>query len=55
MSAVAPSREDFDVVIVGAGFAGLACARSVALRAMRALVIERSSAAGRVIPPPGSW
>jgi flavin-dependent dehydrogenase len=43
MSAATPSRDDFDVVIVGAGVAGLACARSVALRGMRALVIERSS------------
>jgi 2-polyprenyl-6-methoxyphenol hydroxylase-like FAD-dependent oxidoreductase len=53
VSAVTPSREDFDVVIVGAGFAGLACARSVALRGMRALVIERSSAEKRVIRTTG--
>ena len=53
MSAVTRSREDFDVVIVGAGFAGLACARSVALRGMRALVIERSSAEKRVIRTTG--
>jgi 2-polyprenyl-6-methoxyphenol hydroxylase-like FAD-dependent oxidoreductase len=32
VSAVTPLREDFDVAISGAGFAGLACARSVALR-----------------------
>jgi flavin-dependent dehydrogenase len=43
MSGATPSRDDFDVVIVGAGFAGLACARSVAPRGMRARVIERSS------------
>jgi digeranylgeranylglycerophospholipid reductase len=53
MSAATPSRDDFDVVIVGAGFAGLACARSVALRGMRALIIERSSDAGRVIRTTG--
>ena len=53
MSAVTHSREDFDVAIVGAGFAGLACARSVALRGMRALVIERSSAEKRVIRTTG--
>lgn len=47
------SRKDFDVVIVGAGFAGLACARSVALRGMRVLVVERASAAGRVIRTTG--
>ena len=43
MSAATRSRDDFDVVIVGAGFAGLAYARSVALRGMRPLVIEESS------------
>ena len=53
MSAVTHSREDFDVAIVGAGFAGLACARSVALRGMRVLVIDRSAAAGRVIRTTG--
>ena len=53
MSAVTRPREDFDVAIVGAGFAGLACARSVALRGMRALVIERSSAEKRVIRTTG--
>jgi digeranylgeranylglycerophospholipid reductase len=53
MTGARSSREDFDVVIVGAGFAGLACARSVALRGMRALVIERSRAPGRVIRTTG--
>lgn len=53
MSAPASARDDFDVVIVGAGFAGLACARSVALRGMRALVIDRAPAAGRVIRTTG--
>ena len=53
MSAATPSRENFDVVIVGAGFAGLACARAVALRGMRALVIERSSAEKRVMRTTG--
>jgi digeranylgeranylglycerophospholipid reductase len=53
VSAATRSREDFDVVIVGAGFAGLACARSVALRGMRALVIERGSAEKRVIRTTG--
>jgi geranylgeranyl reductase family protein len=40
-------------VIVGAGFAGLSCARSAAQRGMRVLVIERSAAAGRVIRTTG--
>jgi geranylgeranyl reductase family protein len=50
---VSRSRDEFDVVIVGAGFAGLSCARSAAQRGMRVLVIERSAAAGRVIRTTG--
>jgi len=36
----------YDVGIVGAGFAGLACARAAARRGLRVLVIDRKPAAG---------
>jgi flavin-dependent dehydrogenase len=39
-------RFDCDLVIVGAGFAGLSCARSAALRGLRTIVLERKSAPG---------
>jgi geranylgeranyl reductase family protein len=35
-----------DLVIVGAGFAGLACARTAALRGLRVCVLERKSTVG---------
>ncbi len=34
------AREDYDLLIVGAGFAGLSCARAAALRGCRTLVLE---------------
>ena len=37
---------DYDVVIVGAGFAGLACARELAGRGLKVLVLEKKSRAG---------
>ena len=37
---------DYDVVIVGAGFAGLACARALAGRGLKVLVLEKKSSAG---------
>ena len=38
----------YDVGIVGAGFAGLACARAAARRGLRVLVIDRKPAASRL-------
>ena len=37
---------DYDIGIVGAGFAGLACARAAARRGLRVLVIDRKPAPG---------
>jgi len=37
---------DYDIGIVGAGFAGLACARVAARRGLRVLVLDRKAAAG---------
>ena len=42
-----------DVVIVGGGFAGLACARSAALRGLSVLVLDRQACAGQVIHTTG--
>ena len=39
-------RADFDLVIVGAGFAGLVCARTAAMRGMRVAVLEREPHSG---------
>ena len=39
-------NSDYDLAIVGAGFAGLACARSAAVRGLRTLVIERQAEPG---------
>src|SRR5260221_12031966 len=44
---------DYDVVIVGAGFAGLACARSLAVRGVRTLVLERRPHAGHAVHTTG--
>jgi digeranylgeranylglycerophospholipid reductase len=44
---------DYDVVIVGAGFAGLACARSLALRGVRTLVLERRPHPGHAVHTTG--
>jgi geranylgeranyl reductase family protein len=47
------SAPDYDLAIVGAGFAGLACARSAALRGLSVLVLERQARAGQVIHTTG--
>ena len=39
-------REDHDVIVVGAGVAGLACARRLAAAGRAPLVLERSNAVG---------
>lgn len=45
--------EDYDVVVAGAGFAGLACARQAARRGLSVLVLERQSAPGERIHTTG--
>ncbi len=49
------SREsaDYDLVVVGAGFAGLACARRAAERGLSVLVLERKSEPGERIHTTG--
>lgn len=37
---------DYDLAVIGAGFAGLACARAAARRGLRVLVLERQSEPG---------
>jgi len=49
----AHSAPDHDLAVVGAGFAGLACARSAALRGLSVLVLERQARAGQVIHTSG--
>ena len=44
---------DYDVIVVGAGFAGLACARRAAERGLSALVLERQSEPGERIHTTG--
>jgi len=44
---------DYDIGIVGAGFAGLACARAAARRGLRALVIDRKPEPGASIHTTG--
>ncbi len=55
MRAVGASREsaDYDLVVVGAGFAGLACARRAAERGLCVLVLERQSEPGERIHTTG--
>ena len=55
MTAVGASREsaDYDLVVVGAGFAGLACARRAAERGLSVLVLERQSEPGERIHTTG--
>lgn len=48
----APARP-YDVVVVGAGFAGLACARRAAQRGLSVLVLERQSGPGERIHTTG--
>ena len=47
------SAPEYDLAVVGAGFAGLACARSAALRGLSVLVLERQARAGQVIHTTG--
>ncbi|MXW72749.1 MAG: FAD-dependent oxidoreductase, partial [Chromatiales bacterium] len=44
---------DYDVVVVGAGFAGLACARELAGQGLKVLVIEKKQQAGQHIHTTG--
>ncbi|MYC87238.1 MAG: NAD(P)/FAD-dependent oxidoreductase [Gemmatimonadales bacterium] len=55
MTAVGASREsaDYDLVVVGAGFAGLACARRAVERGLSVLVLERQSEPGERIHTTG--
>jgi monoamine oxidase len=44
---------DADVIVIGAGAAGLAAARSIGRRTLRVLVLEaRDRIGGRVLPQP---
>ncbi|MEQ1753898.1 MAG: NAD(P)/FAD-dependent oxidoreductase [Micropepsaceae bacterium] len=43
----------YDLIIVGASFAGLACARTAALRGLRVAVIERKKDAGEAVRTTG--
>jgi len=49
----ARSAPEYDLAVVGAGFAGLACARSAALRGLSVLVLDRQARAGQVIHTTG--
>ena len=55
MTGVGAPREsaDYDLVVVGAGFAGLACARRAAERGLSVLVLERQSEPGERIHTTG--
>ena len=46
-------REDFDLVIIGASFAGLTCARAAALRGLKVLVLEAKADPGARIHTTG--
>jgi flavin-dependent dehydrogenase len=48
-----PHSTDFDLVIVGAGFAGLVCARTAAMRGLRVAVVERKLDPGASIHTTG--
>jgi flavin-dependent dehydrogenase len=45
--------EQADLAVVGAGFAGLACARAAALRGVRTVVLDRKACAGEKIHTTG--
>jgi flavin-dependent dehydrogenase len=47
------AREDYDLVIIGASFAGLTCARAAALRGLKTLVLEAKSDPGARIHTTG--
>lgn len=46
-------RATYDLVIVGASFAGLACAKAAALRGLKTLVLERKADAGARVATTG--
>lgn len=46
-------RATYDLVIVGASFAGLACAKAAALRGLKTLVLERKEEAGARVSTTG--
>ncbi|MYA33778.1 MAG: NAD(P)/FAD-dependent oxidoreductase [Gemmatimonadales bacterium] len=48
-----PESADYDLAVVGAGFAGLACARRAAERGLSVLVLERQSEPGERIHTTG--
>ena len=35
------ARDDYDLIVTGAGFAGLSCAQRAAVRGLRTLILER--------------
>ncbi len=49
------SAYDHDVVIVGASFAGAACALAAAQYGLRVCVLERKADPGERCTPPASW
>ena len=55
MTGIGPLQEsaDYDLVVVGAGFAGLACARRAAERGLSVLVLDRKSEPGEHIHTTG--
>ena len=50
---ISTPQTDFDIVIVGASFAGLTCARAAALRGLRVAVIERKAEPGARVSSTG--
>ncbi|HLZ24332.1 MAG TPA: NAD(P)/FAD-dependent oxidoreductase [Ktedonobacterales bacterium] len=52
-STVSRGAEDFDVIVVGASFAGLAFAGAAAARGLRVLVLERDAEIGGVVRTTG--
>ncbi len=47
------TETDFDLVIVGAGFAGLVCARTAAMRGLRVALLDRKSDPGQRVHTTG--
>lgn len=52
-AAQAPMREEYDVIVVGASFAGLSFASVAAARGLRTLVLERDPVVGGVVRTTG--
>lgn len=53
MRSLGAAVRDYDLVIVGASFAGLACARTAAMRGLRVAVVERKSDPGQGVRTTG--